>query len=116
MERRATAYESVERRYTYEELLDIFDQDDGNLVRPLVLRCQVFEAEIARLSAAGTLPSADDVLGASSEERLLIRALRGRIRDLTEDGETLEKIKRAVGTGNVLERVKDWVAQAKAAE
>lgn len=115
-ERIAKGYTFELRSYTYEELLDIFNHDDGNLVRPLVLRCQAFEADIARLSATAELPRADDVLEASPEERFIIRALRARIRDLTADGETLEQIKRVVGTGNVLARVKDWVAKAKAAE
>lgn len=39
-------YEAVE--YSYEEILDMF-QDDTNLVKPLVLRCQKYEDEIKSL-------------------------------------------------------------------
>ena len=41
----------VEKSYTYDELLEIFD-DDFNVVRPLVLRCQRYEQRIKELEAA----------------------------------------------------------------
>ena len=41
--------EKVTRQYTYDELLDLFGDDDGSVVVALVLRCQKFEAEVERL-------------------------------------------------------------------
>ena len=38
--------EQVTRQYSYEELLDLFGNDDGSVVVALVERCQKFEAEI----------------------------------------------------------------------
>jgi len=50
-ETEATGYRTVDKAYTYEELLAIFD-GDNNCVRPLVLRCQDLEARCDRLAKA----------------------------------------------------------------
>ena len=42
--------ETIDRTYTYDELLEIFD-NDTNLVRPLVLRCREYEKQISELKA-----------------------------------------------------------------
>jgi len=47
----ATQHEERKVEHTYEELLDIFDNDGSNLVRPLVLRCQAYENQIAKLNS-----------------------------------------------------------------
>jgi len=49
-EHEVTITRSTTKEWTYEELLELFD-DNANLVRPLVLRCQEHEAEIERLRA-----------------------------------------------------------------
>ena len=50
-ETRAMRYETVVKEWTYDDLLDLFSDDDGNLVAPLVRRCQQYEQEIADLKA-----------------------------------------------------------------
>lgn len=60
-ETRAVRYETVAKEWTYDDLLDLFPDDEGNLIAPLVRRCQQYEQEIAdlksqltsRLTAAG---------------------------------------------------------------
>lgn len=47
-QRQAKEYEYVEEEWTYDKILDLFD-DDGNLVRPLVLRCIEYEEKIRKL-------------------------------------------------------------------
>lgn len=50
-ETESLGYRTVEKHWSYEDLLEIFDHDDGNIVGPLVHRCQAYEAEIERLKA-----------------------------------------------------------------
>ena len=47
-----SGYEYVEMTWSYEEMLEMFNGNcDDNLVVPLVLRCQEYEAELTRLRA-----------------------------------------------------------------
>lgn len=46
-ERRAVEWREQEVSYTYEELLELFGDDDCSVVRPLVLRCMALEQERA---------------------------------------------------------------------
>lgn len=46
-ERRAVEWREQEVSYTYEELLELFGDDDCSAVRPLVLRCMALEQERA---------------------------------------------------------------------
>ncbi len=48
-ETEAREFRTVDREYTYEELLELFD--DGTLVKPLVLRCQDYEQQLAAKDA-----------------------------------------------------------------
>lgn len=50
-ESESLGYRTVEKQWSYEDLLDLFCHDDGNVVAPLVRRCQAYEAEIAGLKA-----------------------------------------------------------------
>ena len=47
MELQACAWERIPKPYTYEELLEIFDE--GSVVHPLVQRCIKYEKEIDML-------------------------------------------------------------------
>lgn len=48
-ESESLGYRTVEKQWTYEDLLELFNHSDGNVVAPLVKRCQAREAEIERL-------------------------------------------------------------------
>jgi len=54
-ETRSKGYETVTKEWTYDELLELFCVEgaceDGNVVAPLVRRCQSYEQEIADLKA-----------------------------------------------------------------
>lgn len=50
-ETRSLGYETVTKEWTYDDLLELFCDDDGDLVAPLVRRCQAYEQEIADLKA-----------------------------------------------------------------
>lgn len=50
-ESESLGYRTVEKQWTYEALLELFDHTNGNIVAPLVRRCQAYEAEIERLKA-----------------------------------------------------------------
>lgn len=50
-ESESLGYRTVEKQWTYEDLLELFDDSSNNVVAPLVRRCQAYEAEIAGLKA-----------------------------------------------------------------
>ena len=70
--------ERHERQWTYEEMLELFS-DDGNLVRPLVLRCMEYESQLT----------------AAAEREQRVRALLQEFIDASH--KAFEKIKSANG-------------------
>jgi hypothetical protein len=50
-EHKPVRYESVTEEWTYDRILELFEDGDGSLVNPLVRRCQRYEQEIADLKA-----------------------------------------------------------------
>lgn len=50
-ETESLGYRTVEKQWTYEDLLELFEDSSSNVVAPLVRRCQAYEAEIAGLKA-----------------------------------------------------------------
>lgn len=97
-------YRETTREWTYDDILDIFPDDDGSLVNPLVRRCQKYEEEIERLRAveeAHLHSSADDantIADYQARHETSLEVIRARERQVEAQRVEIERLRDAMTT------------------
>ena len=55
-----TERQEIEETWTYESLLELFDDNDGSVVAPLIRRCQEYESQLETADSRTTALQADN--------------------------------------------------------